>query len=187
MKTISSFLLGVLFIITSILFLSFAIKAIDNSNQLYITTTNSEPQDFEVTFLFTAVMLLILTGLSIVLSVTSFKVFYSYYLEAIKRKRDNDILNNLKDSKYDKLYADLNATNIYEQKAQIVKQFYNKDGFNTYKALVDMLAKFKVDEPASVFNRRAAEAVRNNETNNKPIDFGKFFDKETGNSTITDN
>jgi hypothetical protein len=133
MKTTITFFLGILcLLITTILTIE-VVQAVNNANQSYMGNTTGELYEFKTTFLFTAFVLALLSIVFIAHAVYLFKLFYSNYCNIMKKKRDNDIRNQVLDSKYDKLYLDLNSTNIYEEKQKIINKFFHPTATDEFK------------------------------------------------------
>lgn len=133
MKTTITFLLGLLCLFITTFLIIEVVEAVNNSNQLYTDITTAVVYDFKLTFLFTALILAILAIATLSHAVWFFKLFYNNYCNIMKKKRDDDIKSQLLDNKYEKLYNDLNATNIYEEKQKIINKFFNRPNTDEFK------------------------------------------------------
>lgn len=144
MKTITAFLLGILFTSLTILLMVLATNSIDLSTNYYTIKGSEQQYDFFLTFLFTAIAQLIVAIVTSGLAVKSFQVFYSYYTMYMLRKRDNDITKQLIEANYNNLYEALRGTNIHEEKVRIIKEFYSKEkekGHKVSKELFEQALK----------------------------------------------
>lgn len=164
MKTISTLLLGILSLIISITFITFAVESFTNSNQLYLGNTSNDLYDFKFTLVFTGFILVIIAMIFIVTSFTLFKVFYLYYLEAVERKRDKDIFKQLEDAKYDSLYNNLSKTNLYDEKKRIIYDFYRPKKSLSIKTMMDLFEETM--GKSTPFNKRASDAINKDENKN---------------------
>lgn len=133
MKTTITILLGILcFFIATFLAIE-SVQAVNNANHLYTDITSAVVYDFKLTFLFTAFVLALLSIVFIGHAVWFFKLFYNNYCNIMNKKRDNDIKAQLINNKYEKLYHDLNSTNIYEEKQKIINKFFHPTTTDEFK------------------------------------------------------
>lgn len=133
MKTTITFLLGLLCLFITTFLIIETVESVNNANQSYMGNVTGELYEFKTTFLFTALILSLLAIATLGHAVWFFKLFYNNYCNIMKKKRDNDIKSQLLDKKYEKLYNDLNATNIYEEKQKIINKFFNRPNTDEFK------------------------------------------------------
>ncbi len=151
MKTILTLLLSLLCIGLTVLFTSKAVTAIQNSEQLYTSTTSSNTYEFQTSFLFIAFILIILAMVSLAHSIALLVIFYNNCLNIIKRRKDREIKNHLIEARYEKLYKDLASTNIYEEKQRLIDEFYNPTvSSKLRKSIKDLLDDIKIERTTNV-------------------------------------
>lgn len=140
MKTITSFLIGTLLVIVSLFLLGMSFTYINLST--YYFTQLDVPEriyEFQLTFLFIALVQAALAIVAISFAILSFQKFAYYYRRYLNKKRDNDIKKQVENAKYDDLYSKLKDTNIPEQQDKIVDEFYNKSRKDNFESFKEML------------------------------------------------
>ena len=179
MKTTISFFLGLLCLLITTFLIIEVVNSINNANQLYTDITTTVVYDFKLTFLFTALFLSLLSIVFIGHAVYFFKIFYSNYCNILKRKRDTDIKKHLIDNRYEKLYNDLNNTNIYEEKQKIINNFFNPTTTNTVREKINKWLDKLMTEPVRPSEAYTKEEIIDLRKQSKIVPERDTFDTES--------
>jgi len=143
MKTILAFFFSILLMTMSGYFLTLAPEAFLASNQTYLGQQTNDVYNFRLILLFAGLIVILLSIVCAVTSIICMLIFRTNYLRILQRRRDEHIKRELLNAKYDKLYEALNNTNIYEEKEEIVKDFYKDTQIEGIKSLLKNILKNK--------------------------------------------
>lgn len=148
MKTITSFLLSLVFILVSGLIFSFSLKTFGNAFTPYVNNETGELVDFTIPLLIYGLLQLCLSLFILVNSFKCFHLFLSLYSKYKETKRDNDIHKTVKEAKYEELYKEMRGTNLPDKLEETVHTFYatksaNKRPDLSGKSLEDILNAFR--------------------------------------------
>jgi hypothetical protein len=125
MKTITSFLISVLLTILSGYVLALAIHSIQLSNYTFTNNQLTGVFDFQFTFLFCALAQVVVSLFILSNAIKVFNISIDFYTKYQIGKRERDILKDIEQAKYHKLYTDLNATNSVDKKEEVYNTFKN--------------------------------------------------------------
>ena len=178
MKTTIAFLLGLLCLFITTFLIIETVESVNNANQSYMGNVTGELYEFKTTFLFTAFILSLLAIATLGHAVYFFKLFYNNYCNIMQKKRDNDIKKHLIDNKYEKLYNDLNNTNIYEEKQKIISKFFNVPSNDRFKEkLINWIDRMRAEsvKPDEAYSK---EEVINLRKTNKIVPERDTFDEK---------
>jgi len=124
MKTITSLTISVLLIVLSITMLGFALNNITQANDIVTSLETGQIVDQTMPYLVYGLVQVCIALFLMLNGIKVFHLFLKFYKEYQETKRDTEIKESIKEAKYDKLYKDLNATNIPEQRESIIRAFY---------------------------------------------------------------
>ena len=125
MKTITSFLLSILLTVISFYVLALAIHSIQLSNYTFTNNQLTGVFDFQFTFLFCALAQASVALFIFAQAIKVFNISANYYRTYQVNKRERDIVREIENTKYHKLFMDLNATNDADKKEQVYNEFKN--------------------------------------------------------------
>lgn len=148
MKTITSFLLGILFLSLAILMLSFCIHSLTLSANVYTLVGTIQNYDFQITFIITAIVQAVISIGFIQLAVKCFNRFGKYYQNYLTGKRNRELYKQLEEAKYEELYRKLNAQKSPQDKKDLLESFFRDKDVDKIKSIMnDLVGDIKRKTP----------------------------------------